>query len=221
MTRPYLRKLLVCLNISVAIPQVSLAEAITKSDIIVLEPTQLSDWDEKSFKGNTRYTQTKMNDTLCIQAQSKASASGLFRNMRIDLMKTPYLHWNWYIHETLGEINEEEKPFDDYAARIYVVISGGLFFWKTRALNYVWANKHDKGQNWPNAYSANAIMIAVESGAELTKTWQHERRNVRNDIKNYLGLDADQIDAIAFMTDTDDTGKSASACYANIYFSQQ
>lgn len=221
MNQPFLKNILAYLLVSAVSPQISLANAIVPSDIIVLEPTRLSDWDEKSFKGNTHYSLTKMGDTPCIKAQSNSSASGLFRKMPIDLTKTPYLHWNWRINETLGKINEEEKSFDDYAARVYIVISGGLFFWKTRALNYVWANQHDKGQYWPNAYSANAMMIAIESGPELTKTWQHERRNVRKDIKNYLGLDVDRIDAIAFMTDSDDTGKSASACYANIYFSQE
>jgi hypothetical protein len=29
---------------------------------------------------------------------------------------------------------------DDYAARIYVIHDGGLFAWRTRAINYVWAN---------------------------------------------------------------------------------
>lgn len=221
MTRSHYRNMLICLIVAAASPHISLADATVQSDIIVLEATRLSDWNEKSFRDHTRYTQVNMDGNLCIQSQSEASASGLFREIQIDLVKTPYLHWDWRINETLGDVNEEEKSFDDYAARIYVVISGGLFFWRTRALNYVWANKHTKGQSWPNAYSANAIMVAVESGPELTKTWQHERRNVRNDIKNYLGLDVDRIDAIAFMTDTDDTGKSASACYANIYFSQQ
>ena len=62
-------------------------------------------------------------------------------------------------------------------------------------------------------------MIAVQSGAEKLKTWQHQRRNVLEDIKNILGEDFTSIDAVAIMTDTDNSHSKAQAYYSDIYFS--
>ncbi len=68
------------------------------------------------------------------------SASGLFKKIHIDLNKTPYFNWSWKIDRSLKGLNERSKEGDDYAARICVVKKHALFFWKTRALNYVWSS---------------------------------------------------------------------------------
>jgi hypothetical protein len=183
----------------------------------------LSNWKEKVFDGKTEYTFILDKDTQqhVLQAKSSSAASGLFCKMRIDLEKTPYLNWSWNTSSSFDGIDETKKAGDDFVARIYVVVDGGFFFWKTLALNYVWSSSHQKGETWRNPYTSNATMVAVESGKENLGIWQHYKRNVREDLKQFIGKDIRYIDAIAIMTDTDNSGKSATTLFGNISFTSE
>lgn len=178
----------------------------------------LAGWEDKRFLGETRYTIVEDGARCVLKAESRAVASGLYRRVQVDLEQTPYLHWSWKVRNTLGDIDETAKAGDDYAARVYVVFSGGLAFWRTHAVNYVWASRQPQGAAWPNAFTANARMIAMRSGEALIGQWVHERRNVREDYRRLFGRDVRYVDAVAVMTDTDNTGKSAIAWYGDIYF---
>ncbi len=183
---------------------------------------KIADWQHKEFKGKTHYKIIQLDNKKVLQAKSNASASGLFKEQRIDLNKTPYLNWSWRIENRLGNLNEQEKSGDDYAARIYVVINGGLLFWNTRAINYVWSANMAKGKIWPNAFAGdNAMMISIRSIEDPKDTWVTEKRNVLNDLKQVYGKDYQYIDAIAIMTDTDNAKGRATAYYGDIYFSQK
>jgi len=182
----------------------------------------LSQWQSKSFKGETRYQLEPLDGTTVLKAESSASASGLFKELRIDLRKTPFLNWRWRIENRLGKINEQSKAGDDYAARVYVVISGGLAFWRTRAINYVWASTSPKGKIWPNAFAGDhAMMIALRSADDRTGEWYSEKRNILDDLRQQLGEELTYIDAVAIMTDTDNAQGKVTAYYGDIYFSQQ
>ena len=196
-------------------------EQESREKLQILNPEDLSAWSGKEFSGQTHYQkhQTQPPVRTVIKAQSQASASGLFREIRVDLTKTPYLNWSWRVENTLQQTDETKKQGDDYPARIYVVVSGGLWFWKTKALNYVWSSQQAVNTDWPNAFTANAHMLAVDSGQDKINTWVQHRRNVLRDIKTYLNLDVQHIDAVAIMTDTDNSGQSAMAYYGEIYFS--
>ena len=116
-------------------------------------------------------------------------------------------------------MDETTKSGDDYPARLYVVFSGSLSFWKTHALNYVWSNGRPIGSAWPNAHTKNSINIAVQSGPGKVGQWTHQIRNVRSDYKRFIGGDVKQADAIAIMTDTDNSGSVARAFYGDVRFS--
>ena len=184
----------------------------------------LRGWEEKVFNGTTRYqiVELAVNDktTRVLRAESQASASGRVREISIDLTKTPVLHWSWCVEKSLDNLDEQTKSGDDYAARIYVVVSGGLAFWKTRSLNYVWASKMPVGSYWPNAYAKNnVIMVAQQSGHRNAGQWHRQKTNIRDDFKRYFGKDIETIDAVAIMTDTDDSGQHVTAWYGDIFFS--
>ena len=185
----------------------------------------LSGWQEKSFVGHTQYqiVTTPFNSPQgkALQASSHNAASGLFKEITIDLRKTPWLNWSWRIDNTFSGNNERSKGGDDYPARVYVVVSGGLLFWKTRAINYVWSSNQPINSEWNNAYTSNAKMVAVRSGSEQVGQWLSQRRNVRDDLREFFGEELDEIHAVALMTDSDNTGQSASALYGDIFFSSE
>ena len=182
---------------------------------------RLEYWESKEFKGITDYRLVKLDTTTVLKAQSNSSASGLFREQRIDLQKTPYLNWQWRIENRLGKINEQQKSGDDYPARIYIVVKGGWAFWNTKAINYVWASNSTKGKIWPNAFAGDhAMMMALRSTEDQTGTWYQEKRNILEDLKQLFGEDIRYIDAVAIMTDTDNAKGSAVAYYGDIYFTR-
>ena len=61
-------------------------------------------------------------------------------------------------------------------------------------------------------------MIVVESGPERLNQWVSEERNVYEDYKKAFGEEPSLISGVAIMTDTDNTGESATAYYGDIMF---
>lgn len=211
------RRTLCCLLL-LCLPGASLAERLEVGDF---SAGDLAGWAEKSFVGNTRYRIVEDTTGKVLQAESTASASGLWRKIRIDLTRTPYLHWSWRIDQTFSGNDERSKAGDDYPARVYVVVDGGLFFWRTRAVNYVWSSNQPVGTRWPNAFTDHAVMLAVRSGSADSGRWVRERRDVRADLQRLFGEKIDHIDAVAVMTDSDNTGGRAEALYGDIYFAAE
>ncbi len=180
----------------------------------------LSGWQQKRFKGETRYQLIELEGRRVLRADSQNSGSGLFKEQHIDLQKTPFLNWSWRIGNRLLGLNEQDKAGDDYAARVYVVIQGGLAFWQTKAVNYVWASTSAKNTIWPNAFAGDhAMMLALRGPEAALNVWQNEKRNVRADLKQLLGEDILYIDAVALMTDTDNHHGQVTAFYGDIWFS--
>jgi hypothetical protein len=182
---------------------------------------QLDDWEHKSFKSETRYQLQALDGVMVLKAHSHGAASGLFKEQRIDLEQTPFLNWSWRITNRLEGLNEQSKAGDDYAARIYVVVKGGLAFWQTKTISYVWASNTAKDKVWPNAFAGDhAIMLALRGPEASTNVWYTEKRNVRADLQKLLGEDLRFIDAVALMTDTDNSNQQVSAFYGDIWFSK-
>ena len=179
-------------------------------------------WQKKEFNGETQYQFITLNSNTVLRAKSQNSASGLYKKTRVDLSKYPYLNWRWRIENRLETQNEQIKSGDDYAARIYVIVSGGLLIWRARALNYVWANASPKYGIWQNAFAGKkAMMMALRSKQDETSTWFVEKRNVLDDLKTAFGSEIHHIDAVAVMTDTDNNGGHATSYIGDIFFSSQ
>jgi hypothetical protein len=199
----------------------SYAENNTKIHIGLFSSGNTENWQKKIFSGITDYQITQLDHIQVLKAESHSSASGLFKEQRINLLETPFLNWRWRIDHHLKKHNEQSKAGDDYSARIYVVVSGGWAFWKTKAINYVWTSHSKKGKSWPNAFAGkSAMMLAIRSSSDKTQTWYEEKRNILQDLKDQFGTDIVFIDAVAIMTDTDNTNDSATAYYGDIYFSK-
>ena len=178
----------------------------------------LAGWEDKSFKGQTRYELVPGPSGTVLQASTEGMASGRFRKIRVDLAKTPVLNWSWKIEAPYRDIDESTKAGDDFPVRVYVVVERGLLGLRTRALNYVWASGKPVGARWPNPFTSQAMMLAVDSGAAKAGAWVSHKRNVRDDLRAAFGDDVTEIHAVAVMTDGDNGGRSARAWYGDIYF---
>jgi len=192
---------LIMTALSLAAAPVPAAEEIT---------SPINGWDEVIFDGRTLYNRTED----CVKAVSDGTASGLVRRREIDLRENPVLAWRWRADKPLRGANadEQSKAGDDFLARVYVVHKG-FFPWQSRAVNYVWTREVPEGSHWPNPFASQAVMVAVQSGEAGLGEWQAFRRDVRADFRRFHDQDIETLDAVALMTDTDNTGGRAEACY--------
>lgn len=193
-----------------------------KIEVSQFSKNSLEGWERKSFSGQTDYQLTEEGTRTVLLAKASSSASGLGKKIRIDLTRTPYINWSWKIDHRLEGLDETTKSGDDYAARLYVVKSGGAFVWKTKALNYVWSSNQPKEVVWPNAFQPkNAKMLSIRGVEDQVGQWVAEKRNVREDLKKVFGKNIETIDAVAIMTDSDNSGRNASAAYGDIFFTAE
>ncbi len=174
-------------------------------------PSTVPGWEEIIFAGHTRYQPGED----CVAADSRDAASGLIRQVDQPLAGTPMLRWQWRADSLLtqGKVAPEKiKAGDDFVARVYV-IREGLFPWQTKAINYVWSREHEVGSHWPNPFTSNAMMVVVQSGTDGLGQWQTFERDVAADFRSYFSLDVSVVNAVAVMTDTDNSHGQAQACY--------
>ena len=198
----------------------ALAPGVPRAQEIVLgrfSAGDLSGWQPKSFKGETRYRLTKdAGGETVLEAVSNAAASGLVYERNIDLTKTPILTWRWRIERPVNPPDELSKGGDDFAVRVYFVTPGAGMLSFPDSVVYVWASRRPEGSSWPNPYTKKAHMVAVDSGAKRAGQWRTHRRNMREDFKRFFGRDITEITHIAVMTDTDNSGLSARGWYGDI-----
>jgi len=207
--------LLACLGFTLA------AGIAGAESVAVLRDGDIAGWEEKVFEGRTVYETVRQDGRTVVRATSRGTASGLYLRRRIDLDETPILRWTWRVDGTLGDIDERTRAGDDYSARVYVIRSHPVFLWRTRAVNYVWASTRVTGETWSNAYTDASRHVAVRSGDAHAGEWVGERRDVRADFRELFGESVRYVDAVAIMTDTDNTGGDAVAYYGDITFSRE
>ena len=181
-------------------------------------PDDSGDWEIEEFEGETLYRVVEMDGRRVLEADSVATASSLYLEREIDLTETPILEWSWRIEKPLAIDDERIKDGDDYAARVYVVAPGEGMFGLPRAINYVWANRAEVGQSWPNPFTSKVMMVAVDSGDADAGAWRTYRRDVRADFLRLFEMEVDELEGIAVMTDSDNCGQSARAWYGEIAF---
>lgn len=170
-------------------------------------------WREVSFAGHTDYRLGEAAGQPCWQARAEGSASGLVREQELDVSATPWLVWQWHaqVPAAWPSSEEKQKAGDDFQARVYVVKKGWLP-WQTRAINYVWSRQYPPGSHWPNPFASQAEMVVVQ-GPGGSGQWQAFARNVQEDFRRYHQMEVDSVDAIAIMTDGDNTGSLVQSCY--------
>lgn len=189
---------------------------------------------------HTTYRLVKDGDRVAVKAASRASSSGLTKEILIDPKEYPIIQWQWKVSNILKAGDVSKKEGDDYPARIYVTFQYdsakvGLFgkakyeaakliygqYPPLGAINYIWESRAPVGTIVPNPYTDQVHMIVVESGPAKLNTWMTEERNVYEDYKRAFGQEPPMISGVAIMTDTDNTGESAYAYYGDIVFKKR
>ena len=154
-----------------------------------------------------------------LKAEAKNSASGLGKEIKIDLNKTPFLNITWKVEKDLKGINERSKKGHDYAARVFVVKKTGATPLSNRAMNYVFSSNEEVNISHPSPYTKKSIDFVLSTTKDNLNEWVTVKANVKEHFKQFHDLDLNEINGVAIMADTDNSKLSSISYYQNIYFS--
>ena len=169
----------------------------------------------------TKYSLGKNENGNFIRSEAKNAASGLGKEIKIDLSKTPFLNITWKVENDLSGINENSKKGHDYAARVFVIKKTGATPLSNRAMNYVFSSNNEINTNQPSPYTKKSIDYVLSTTKNNLNEWVSVKVNVKDHFKKFHNLDVNDIEGVAIMTDTDNSKKLAIAYYQNIYFSSE
>lgn len=203
-----------------------------------LQRLQGSGWQSLTFPNIARHSHYQLVDIdglHRVRATSSDSASGLIFRVHVDPSQYPVIRWRWKISGVYSKGDARKKAGDDYPARIYVAFAfepqraswweklrrkAAQIFYRGplpgSALNYIWANRLPPGKIIANAFSPQTMMIPVETGNRHRGQWRTEQRNIVADYRKAFGHSPPPIVGIGIMTDSDNTGESATAWYGDI-----
>ena len=184
---------------------------------------ELSELNVRKVRGadnNTLYTVGSNESGNYLKAVADNAASGLGKEVKIDLDKTPFLNITWKIEKDLPGIKENTKKGHDFAARVFVIKKTGATPLSNRAINYVFSSNNEIGTNSPSPYTKKSIDNVLASTNKNLNEWVTVKANVKEDFKKFHDLDINELDGLAIMSDTDNSKMKAIAYYQNIYFSE-
>ena len=167
----------------------------------------------------TRYSLGSNENGKFMRAEANNSASGLGKEIKINLNETPFLNITWKIEKDLPGIDEGSKKGHDYAARVFVVKKTGVTPLSNRAMNYVFSSNNDVNTYHPSPFTKKSIDYVLSTSKENLNEWVTVKANVREHFQKFHNLDLDEINGVAIMSDTDNSKLSSIAYYQNIYFS--
>ena len=186
--------------------------------------TELSELEVRKVRGadnKTIYTVGSNDNGNFLKAIANNGASGLGKEVKIDLNKTPFINISWKIEKDLSGIKEDTKKGHDFAARVFAVKKTGATPLSNRAINYVFSSNNEIGKNWSSPYTKKSVDNVLASTKDNLNEWVTVKANVKEDFKKFHNLDINELDGLAIMSDTDNSKMKAIAYYQNIYFSSK
>ena len=188
----------------------------TESELSQLQVRKVRGADKK-----TVYSIGANENGSYLKSVADNAASGLGKEVKIDLNKTPFINITWKIEQDLKGIKENTKKGHDFAARVFAVKKTGATPLSNRAINYVFSSNNDVGLNWPSPYTKKSVDNVLSSTKNSLGEWVTVKSNVKEDFKKFHDLDVNELDGLAIMSDTDNSKMKSIGYYQNIYFSEE
>ena len=186
----------------------------TEAELLDLQVRKVRGADNK-----TEYSVGSNDNGNYLKAVADNAASGLGKEVKIDLNKTPFINITWKVEKDLSGILENTKKGHDFAARVFVIKKTGATPLSNRAINYVFSSNSDVGFNSSSPYTKKSIDNVLATTKENFNEWVTVKANVKKDFKKFHNLDVNELDGLAIMSDTDNSKMKSISYYQNIYFS--
>ena len=202
-----------------AVSSFSLADVVKVFEFTNEELAKLDVRKVRGADNKTIYTVGSNNNGNFLKAIAENAASGLGKEVKIDLNKTPFINITWKIEKDLSGIKENTKKGHDFAARVFAVKKTGATPLSNRAINYVFSSNNKIGFSSPSPYTKKSIDNVLATTINNLNEWVTVKSNVKEDFKKFHDLDVNELDGLAIMSDTDNSKMRAIAYFQNIYFS--
>ena len=186
----------------------------TETELLNLEVRKV-----RGAENKTEYSIGSNDNGNYLKAVADNAASGLGKEVKIDLNKTPFINITWKVEKDLSGILENTKKGHDFAARVFVIKKTGATPLSNRAINYVFSSNNDVGFNSLSPYTKKSIDNVLATTKLNLNEWVTVKANVKKDFKKFHNLDVNKLDGLAIMSDTDNSKMKSITYYQNIYFS--
>ena len=216
-----MKKILLLILFSIILSPVSTAE---EKVIFYFTEEELSNLQVRKVRGadaKTNYTIGQNENGNYLKAIANNAASGLGKEIKIDLDATPYINITWKVEKDLKGIKENTKKGHDFAARVFVIKKTGATPLSNRAINYVYSSNLNIDDNMPSPYTKKSIDYVLSTTKNNFDEWVTVKANVKEGFKKLHNLDVKELDGVAIMADTDNSKMTAISYYQNIFFSSQ
>ena len=209
-------KFLVIIFLSI---EISTADGISVFEFTESELSKLEVRKVRGADNNTNYSVGSNERGNFLKAVADNAASGLGKEVKINLNETPFINISWKVEKDLSGIKENSKKGHDFAARVFVIKKTGATPLSNRAINYVFSSNNEIGFNSPSPYTKRSIDNVLSTTKNNLNKWVTVKANVKEDFKKFHDLDVNELDGLAIMSDTDNSKMRAIAYFQNIYFS--
>ena len=188
----------------------------TKEELQTLEVRKVRGADNK-----TEYIPGSNENGNYLKAVADNAASGLGKQIKVNLNKTPFINITWKVEKDLNGIIENSKKGHDYAARVFVIKKTGATPLSNRAINYVYSSNLNIDDYKRSPYTKKSIDYVLSTTKNNFDEWITVKANVKEDFIKLHKLDVKELDGVAIMADTDNSKMKAISYYQNIYFSSE
>ena len=133
------------------------AEKLMVFDFSEKELSELKVRKVRGADAKTTYSVGVNENGNYLKADAENAASGLGKEIKINLDKTPFINITWKVEKDLKNINEKSKKGHDFAGRVFVIKKTGATLLSNRAINYVFSSNSKVGESWPSPYTKKSI----------------------------------------------------------------
>jgi hypothetical protein len=178
-----------------------------------------------------------------LQARASNSAGAAVHPLAVPAQGT-LLAWRWKIDRPVASADMATRNGDDFAARVYVffdvpvesipfaqrvkIALARLFYGAalpSAAICYVWDNRHPVGTSRWSPYTDRVRVMVLRSASAEAGAWKEESRDLSADFIAAFGSQwkgpVPAVTGIALANDTDQTGESVTAWFADVHLERR
>lgn len=196
-------------------------------------------WQHQTFPGKRRnhYQYVWREGRPAMAVSSEQSISALRKVVDQPAAGLGQIRFSWKVANLLAEADLQQGAKEDSPVRLVLVFDGdrsrmsakdAMLSELARALTgedlpyatlmYVWSNQLPVGTVVHNRRTDRIRKLVIESGPAGTNRWLDYERDIRADYERVFGEPPGTLQAVALMSDTDNTGSSVKAWYGPVQF---
>lgn len=167
----------------------------------------------RDSKGADVYTVAGETTRSYLKADAEGTDILIAKEFEYDLKAFPFLRWTWRAMVLPEGADERRKDRGDSGAAVYVVFPGRF---RPDNIKYVWSSSLSKGTVTESPYNSRTKIVVLRNDSSPLGKWMAEEVNVYEDYRRLFNDEPEMVQAIAIMSDANNTESRAVAHYGEI-----